>query len=149
MTTEQLTTVRRMAAEILGVGKHRIWIDPDKIDEVIGAVTRDDVRRLIKEGIIKARPVKGVSRVRARERHRKKRKGRRRGPGTRKGTKIDDRDLWISRIRAIRKFLKYLRRRRIITRQVYRSLYRKAKGGEFPNIAYLKMYIRERNLARR
>ncbi|MCD6509327.1 MAG: 50S ribosomal protein L19e [Thermoprotei archaeon] len=149
MTAEQLTTIRRMAASILGVGVHRVWIDPERIEDVLGAVTREDVRKLIKDGVIKAKPKKGVSRVRARERHRKKKRGQRRGPGSRKGSRVDSKRMWVVKIRAIRRFLKYLRRRRIITRRTYRMLYRKAKGGEFASIASLKMYIRERNLARR
>ena len=55
-----ITNQRRMAAAILSqkegrpVGIHRIWIDPDYLDEVISAVQKDDVRRLISDGIIKA-----------------------------------------------------------------------------------------------
>ena len=55
-----ITNQRRMAAAILSqkegrpVGLHRIWIDPDYLDEVISAVQKDDVRRLITDGIIKA-----------------------------------------------------------------------------------------------
>jgi len=61
MTAEQLTTIRRMAASILGVGVHRVWIDPERIEDVLGAVTREDVRKLIKDGVIKAkRPRKGL-----------------------------------------------------------------------------------------
>ncbi|HDD33891.1 MAG TPA: 50S ribosomal protein L19e, partial [Thermofilaceae archaeon] len=39
--------VRRLAAEILGVGESRVWIDPEKLERVETAVTREDVRRLI------------------------------------------------------------------------------------------------------
>ncbi len=149
MTTEQLKTVRRMAADILGVGIHRVWIDPERTEEALQAITREDVKRLIKEGVIKAKPVRGISRARTRLRHEQKRKGRRRGPGSRKGSRVDRKRLWVQRIRAIRRFLRYLRRRRIITRRVYRMLYMMAKGGAFTSVSHLKTYIREHNLARR
>ncbi|RLF23655.1 MAG: 50S ribosomal protein L19e [Thermoprotei archaeon] len=149
MVTQQLKSVRRMAAEILGVGIHRIWIDPERMDEAMEAITREDVKRLIKEGVIKARPIKGTSRVRARIRHEQRRKGRRRGPGTKKGSRIDEKEQWVRRIRAIRRFLRYLRKRRIITPKAYRMLYRMAKGGAFHSIAHVKMYIKEHGLVRR
>ena len=56
---------------------HRVWIDPDYLDEVISAVQKDDVRRLIEDGVIKARPIKGTSRSRARKAAQQKAKGRR------------------------------------------------------------------------
>ena len=152
MTTPKLDTVRRMAAEILGCGVHRVWIDPERIDEVLEAITREDVRRLIKEGVIRARPIKGVSRVRARMRHEQRKKGRRRGHGRRKGKKgarTGGKEQWVNRIRAIRRFLRYLRARKIIDRRTYRMLYRLAKGGTFTSVSHVKMYIKEHNLARR
>ncbi len=138
---------RRIAAEILGVGVNRVWIDPSKLEEVTSALTREDVKGLIERGIISKRPVKGTSRVRARTR-----KGKRRGPGSRKGAfkaRLNPENVWPAKVRALRRFLKYLRDRRIITRRVYRELYLKAKGGAFDSIASLKRYIEVNNLARR
>ena len=69
----QITNQRRMAASILSrregriVGVHRIWIHPDYIDQVSSAVQKDDIRELIDEGVIKARPIQGTSRARARK----------------------------------------------------------------------------------
>ena len=51
-----LTTQKRLAADILKVGVNRIWIDPERIDEVSGAITRDGVKQLIKDGAIRAKP---------------------------------------------------------------------------------------------
>jgi len=152
MTTPQLITVKRMAAELLGVGIHRVWIDPERLEDVEDAITREDVRRLIKDGVIKTKPIKGVSRVRARFRHEQRKKGRRRGCGRRKGVKsarLDTKEAWVCRIRAIRNFLKYLRKRRIISRSTYRRLYMLAKGGTFTSVSHVKTYIREHKLARR
>ncbi len=56
---------------------------------------------------------------------------------------------WMSRIRALRRKLRSLRERRIITASTYRSLYMKAKGGEFRSIAELERYITEQGLRRR
>ena len=48
-----LTKQRRLAADILKVGVERIWIDPEAAEEVTSAITREDIRKLIEEGIIK------------------------------------------------------------------------------------------------
>ncbi|MCD6443658.1 50S ribosomal protein L19e [Candidatus Bathyarchaeota archaeon] len=138
---------RRMAAEILGVGVNRIWIDPSRLEDVRSAITREDIKRLIAEGVISKKPEKGTSRVRVRMR-----KGRRRGPGSRKGARkarLNPENLWPAKVRALRSFLRYLRDRRIISRSVYRELYLKVKGGAFQDVAALKRYIQVHNLVRR
>ncbi len=53
------------------------------------------------------------------------------------------------RIRAIRRKLTELRDQRIITVGTYRSLYMKAKGGEFRSLAELERHINEQKLRRR
>ena len=81
----QLTNQKRLAARLLGCGVNRVWIHPSFVDQVAAAVQTDDIREFIEEGWIKAKPVKGTSRVRARARLEQKRKGRRKGQGTRAG----------------------------------------------------------------
>ncbi len=147
-----LKTQRRMAADILNVGIERVWIDPQKISEVANAVTKDDIRKLIKEGVIKKKPEKGTSRHRARIRDIKRAKGRRRGHGRRKGKKTaryPRKERWMSLIRALRRELKVLRDTRKIKRSTYRKLYLLAKGGFFRSKAHLHAYIREHGLLRR
>jgi len=137
---------RRLAAEILGVGIHRIWIDPTKIQEVGKALTREDVRRLIKEGIIQVLPEKGTSRVWARYRHEQRKKGRRRGHGKRKGAKgarLDPKREWINKIRALRKLLRILKEKGKIDRKIYRKAYRLAKGGFFRSRRHLIEWLRQ------
>ena len=141
-----LRTQRRVAAEMLGVGENRVWIDPDRVEDVEVAITREEIRKLIKEGAIKVKPEKGTSRARVRVRLKKK---RRRGPGSRKGPVMSKKERWMIRIRAIRKRLRLLRDRRMITRSTYRMLYMKAKGGTFKSTADLERYITEHRLWRR
>ena len=43
-----LSLQKRLAAEILGVGESRIWIDPNRIEDVADAITREEIRGLIK-----------------------------------------------------------------------------------------------------
>ncbi|MBN1681948.1 50S ribosomal protein L19e [Candidatus Bathyarchaeota archaeon] len=147
-----LTNQRRLAAEILGVGQNRIWIDPEKTSDVEIAITRAEIRKLIDDKVIKAQALVSTSRYRARLLSAKKKKGRRIGPGTKKGKKnsvISEKTIWMNRIRSLRKKLVDMREKRIITVNTYRTLYRKAKGGEFRSIAELDRYINEQRLRRR
>ena len=61
----QLTNQKRLAAKILKCGENRVWINPDYIDEIASSVQADDIREFIEEGLIRAKAVKGTSRVRA------------------------------------------------------------------------------------
>ncbi len=143
-----LSLQKRLAAEILGVGESRIWIspNPDDIEEVKNAFTREEIRRLIKDGIIQVKPARSPSRGRWRERHRARKKGRRRGPGSRKGdatARRDPKEEWMHRIRKMRRYLRWLRDHGVIDRRTYRQLYRWSKGGMFPTFASLQRWLKE------
>ena len=147
-----LTNQRRLAASVLNVGTNRVWIDPEKAEDVEAAITRQEIKKLIKEGAIKAAPQKSLSKGRARAQAEKKKAGRRKGPGTKKGSKysvVSRKTRWMNRIRAQRKKLRSMKERRVITVNTYRTLYRKAKGGEFRSVAEMDRYISENNLRRR
>jgi len=141
-----------MAAEILKIGKSRVWIDPEKIDEVELAIAKEEIRRLIHEKVIREVPKRGVSRARARILHEKKKKGKRRGHGSRGGTKgarTPSKETWMKKIRAQRRRLREMKDRHVITRSVYRRLYVMAKSGAFRSVADLERYVETRNLRRR
>lgn len=147
-----LKSQRRMAAEMLGVGEERIWINPERIEDVENAITREDIKRLIKEGVIRKIKDKGVSRARARAIREKKRRGRRRGVGSRSGAsgaRVDHLKEWVKRVRAIRRRLRELKEKRVITVRTYRQLYLKAKAGVFKSVADLHQNIETHGLRRR
>lgn len=147
-----LSGQRRLAAEILKVGQNRVWIDPGRIGDVEAAITRDEVRKLIHEKIIKPLPEKGVSRARARIIHEKKRKGRKKGPGSRSGSaraKISKKEAWMSKIRSMRKKLRALKANRTITETTYRKLYRMASSGRFESVADMERYLKAHDLWRK
>ena len=147
-----LTSQRKLAAAVLDCGVYRVWIDPERADEVSMAITREEIRSLIKSKAIKELPENSQSRGRARILAAKKKKGRRVGAGSKKGKKysvVSRKTRWINRIRAQRKHLASLRERRVITVSTYRNLYRKAKGGVFRSVAELDRYINDNNLRRR
>ena len=146
-----LSIQRRLAAQIMKIGRNRVWIDPARVDDVDTAITREEVRKLIHEKIIVSRPEAGVSRSRAKVIIEKKRKGRRNGPGSRTGgrkAKITKKDAWIIRIRSLRKRLRELKASRIITESTYRKIYMIAGSGKYESIADLERYLKTNDMWR-
>lgn len=143
---------RRLAAEILKVGENRVWIDPERLEDVEVSITREEIRKLIHEGAIQTRSEKGVSRARARVLREKRKKGLRRGPGRRSGSaraKVSKKEAWMKKIRALRKNLRELKENRVITQSTYRRLYGMAGSGVFESKADMERYIKARDLWRK
>ncbi|QHS16245.1 50S ribosomal protein L19e [Halopenitus persicus] len=140
-----LSAQKRLAADELDVGKGRVWFDPEAQEEIADAITREDVRDLIDQGTIRATDAKSNSRGRARERDEKRSYGHRTGAGSRKGksgARKSDKDDWMARIRAQRARLKELRdEEEVLDPSEYRTLYNKASGGDFDDVARLEAYI--------
>jgi large subunit ribosomal protein L19e len=140
-----------MAANIMKVGLNKVWFDDEDLDEIAGAVTREDVKRLIARGSIQKKQTVGSSRARANKLKRQKEKGRRRGHGSRKGAKhatVTSKRKWIKTIRPIRMKLKELRAAGSIDRSIYRKTYMMAKGGMFRSKTYLESYLKEHKMMR-
>ena len=140
-----LRNQRRIAAAVLDCGEGRVWIDPLHADAVAEAVTRQDIRSLVKKGYIRAEQKAGTSRGRARALKIQKDSGRRQGPGSRKGAKgarNPRKQRWIRTIRPIRSTLKELRESGKVSPTIYRVYYRKAKGGVFRSKAHLVSHMR-------
>ncbi|MCS3924758.1 50S ribosomal protein L19e [Methanosalsum natronophilum] len=147
-----LTNQKRMAAQILNCGYHRVWIDPEASEEIAVAITREDIRGLIDNGSIKAEKVRGVSRGRARIRDAKRKYGHQKGHGSRKGKKgarNSRKEQWMKKIRSLRRRLKELRDEGTIDRPTYCKMYRKAKGGEYRNVAHLESHLESQDAIRR
>jgi large subunit ribosomal protein L19e len=141
-----LSLQKRLASEILGVGKDRIWIDPNKIQDASKALSRSDILDLIDKGIIRVKQVKGQSRTWANYIKEQKKKGRRRGAGSRKGgrkARLDKKENWIKRMRAIRNLLRELKEKHIIDKKLYRDLYKRAKSNEFKSKRAILIYLKD------
>jgi large subunit ribosomal protein L19e len=147
-----LKSQRRLAAQILKVGQNRVWIDPERIDDAEAAITREEIRKLIHEGIVKQLPEKGISRARARILHAKKKKGLRSGPGSRTGSpraRISKKEAWTSKIRALRNKLRKLKTNKTVTESTYRKMYTMASSGRFESVADLERYLKSHELWRK
>lgn len=138
---------KRLAAQILKCSKKRIRFDPDRLSDIKEAITKIDIKGLIKDKAIRKIAARGVSRGRARKRLVQRRKGKQRGEGSRKGSRgarIPKKKEWMNKIRAQRELLRKLKEKKIIDDKLYREFYLKSKGGFFRSRRHIKLYLEER-----
>src|SRR3989338_11122877 len=109
-----LQAKKRLAAKVAGVGRDRIWLNPERLEEIKESLTKQDIRDLLKEGIIKIKPITG-------KKSKKRRKIRRRTGSVSMRVSSAKRD-YVNRIRSIRQFLKNIKKAGSITSKDYSSL---------------------------
>jgi len=138
-----LRSKRRLAADVLGVGKDRIIMDPEAQDLIQDAITRSTIRGLTGMGGVKVAPVRGVSRGRVRK---KRAKGKSRSHGSfrgKKGSRRPRKTIWVEEVRALRWRLRVARDRNEISKDLYKSLYRQVKGGQVRDVKHLFELMKE------
>lgn len=144
-----LQNKKKLASKILKVGENRVWLDKLRLDEVKEAITRADIKGLINDKAIQAKPSKGQSGYRRRKKIVQKRKGRLRGPGSRRGkrtSRLSNKTAWMIKIRKQRETLKELKDKKRLSTKDYRMAYKKAKGGFFRSKRHILLFLEEQGL---
>jgi len=147
-----LRSQKRIAAALLGCSKERVVFDAEKLKEIKEAITKADMRELIKQGIVRKKPIAGISKFRANLARAQRAKGRRKGWGTRKGkaaTGRENKKNWQIRMRLQRGFISLLKDKKIVTPADYTNLYRKVKGGFFRSKRHIKLYLEESGITKK
>ncbi len=141
-----LSVQKKIAAVVLKCGVHRVKFQEAAASSIKEAITKADMRGLVKQGLVWKEQEKGVSRVRANKRLTQRRLGRQSGSGTRKGrrtARLPSKQAWIAKIRSQRALLQELREKEKITQEQFKTLYAKAKGDFFRSRRHILLHLQE------
>ena len=135
-----LPTIKRLAADILGVGVKKIRFKVDQLEEISKAMMRKDVKDLIEKGhIVKLSPKKTKRKI-------DKNKKKRRGHGSKKGSKSDKKEKWMMKVRAQRKLLRFIVETNVLPKEHKRKIYLRIKGGMFRSKRAFLNYLKDAKL---
>ena len=129
-----LSKKKELAKKTLGIGKRRILFDNQKLTEIKEAITKQDIKDLQAEGIITIKPITGRRTVTKRK--------TRRGPGKIKKTINKRKQIYVKMTRKLREYVKELRRRGEIQRDLSLEIRKKIRMRTFKSKAHLKEYLK-------
>jgi large subunit ribosomal protein L19e len=140
-----LKAKKRLAARVTGVGVHRIRFDTDHLDDIADAITRENIRSLITANTITIKSFTGTSRGRAQEKKSQKNKrgttqGSKQG---RKGARVGKKEVYVAKVRSLRRLLKIAKDRKDLTNPEFWALYKKVGGNTVRNKAHLRLLMDE------
>ena len=140
-----LKAKKRLASRVIGVGVHRIKFDSDHLDDVADAITRENIRSLITANTIRVKSFTGTSRGRAQQKKEQKNKrGTKQGSKQgRKGARVGKKEVYVAKVRSLRRILKIAKDREEITNPEFWALYKKVGGNTIRNKAHLRTLIQE------
>ena len=140
-----LKAKKRLASRVTGVGVHRIRFDSDHLDDIADAITRENIRSLITANTIQIKSFTGTSRGRAQDkRNQKKKRGTGQGSKQgRKGARVGKKEVYVAKVRALRRLLKIAKDRKDITNPEFWTLYKKVGGATVRNKAHLRLLMEE------
>lgn len=119
-----------LASKVLKVGKNKIIFDSSRLAEIKEAITKQDIKDLFSQGIIKIRDKKGKKR--------KEKRRTRRKAGKIKKTIKKGKQEYVKITRRLRNYATELKKQGKISKEKYKELRKKIKARVFKNKAQLK-----------
>ena len=140
-----LKAKKRLVSRVTGVGVHRIKFDADHLTDVADAITRENIRSLITANSIKIKSFTGTSRGRAQtKKDQKNKRGIKQGSKQgRKGARVGKKEIYVAKVRSLRRLLKIAKDRKDITNPEFWALYKKVGGNTVRNKAHLRQLMEE------
>jgi large subunit ribosomal protein L19e len=139
---------KRLAAEMLDRGVSSIRVREKGLEDAQKAITREDVRKLIKDGNVYAQKEMPNTSTHSKILHEKRAKGRRRGTGSKHGSTRSRQSVeYKKKIRGQRRVLAALKSDNTINNELYKQFYRLVRGNIFPSKASLLSHIKGKGVA--
>jgi|SRR3989344_9552714 len=129
----KLERKKSLVSRTLGLGKSRIMFNNARLSEVKEAITKQDVRDLVKDGAILIRPVLGRRKI--------VRRKYRRTAGKVRMRVIDKKARYIRITRKLRNYLFQLRFNEKISKENYLKLRREIRASNFKDLSHFKERI--------
>ncbi|MBS3099963.1 hypothetical protein J4463_01990 [Candidatus Pacearchaeota archaeon] len=125
---------KKLAVKVLGVGAERIKFNSERINEIKEAITRQDIKELVKSGAIEIISAKGRKKI-------VKRTTRRRAGKVKKKIK-NRKQNYVKLTRKLRRYIKELKSHGGIEEKKYLALRNSIKNSEFRSKQHLKELLK-------
>ena len=122
-----------LAAKTLKVGKNRIILNQNSLAEIKEAITKQDIKDLAQQGIIKIKSKKGRKKIQRRK--------TKRGGGKIKKKIQRRKQEYVKVTRKLRDYAKYLKESGKINKKEYLEIRKKIKAREFKSKTALKEFL--------
>lgn len=124
---------KELASRCLKVGKDRIVFPNSGLEEIKEAITKQDIRDLSKNGIIKIKPINGRKKI--------LKKSKKKSPGNIKKKVKKKKQEYVRITRKLRKYILELKKQEKISPEEHREMRKKIKNRAFKSKANLKEYV--------
>jgi len=134
----KLEKKKMLASRALNVGVNRIMFNKERVSEIKEAITKQDIRDLVREGVIKIREVDG---------RKSKEKRKRRRAGSVRRPIHDRKGEYVMYIRRMRNYLMHLRNTNKINNETYQNLRKEVKIKRVHTKLQVQHYLKEKENA--
>ncbi len=126
----KLENKKRLAARTLNIGVNRIIFNTTRLKEIKEAITKQDIKDLLKDKAIAIKEIKGSRKI-------VKRKTRRRQGSIKKKVKKTKRE-YITLTRKLRAYLAHLKKTNQLTQEDFQELRKQIRAKQFRSLSQLK-----------